>query len=149
MKIIYRHGDILDTDTKYIAHCVNAQGKMASGVAKAIRSRYPKAYDDYIDTYNTSGLQLGKVICSTNVPHDILHIVGQKYYGYDKATYVDYVALRRAFATINKNVKSSVSLPLIGCGLAGGNWQIVSAIIEEEFTNIQPIVYSLNDEVLF
>ncbi len=145
MEIEYRYGDVLTTDSRYIAHCVNAQHKMASGVAKCIRERYPKAYDDYME----STLPLGKVILSINEPHNILHIVGQKFYGYDSRVYVDYPALRRGIATINKNISEPVSFPMIGCGLAGGDWNIVSAIIQEESTNFQPIVYGLNDEVIY
>lgn len=145
MKIQRQYGNILTTEARYIAHCVNAQHKMASGVAKAIRAAYPKAYNDYM----ASTLPLGKVILSKNDPHNILHIVGQKYYGYDKRVYVDYVALRQGIATINKNIHEPVAFPMIGCGLAGGDWKIVSAIIEEESTNFQPIVYILNDEVKY
>lgn len=144
MKIEYEYGNILDTKTRYIAHCVNAQHVMGSGVAKAIREAYPKAYEDYI----SSTLKLGKVILSKNKPHNILHIVGQEYYGRDTGKiYVDYFALRQGFATINKNINESISFPMIGCGLAGGNWQIVSEILKEESTNFQPIVYLLNDKV--
>lgn len=149
MEIEYRYGNLLNTEIPYIAHCVNAQGKMRSGVAKAIREAYPKAYDDYMDVYNSTGLKMGKVICSTNKPHNILHIVGQRNYGYDGDQYVDYLALRDGFRTINKNVQDRVAMPLIGCGLAGGDWRIVSAIIEEELTNFQPVVYTLDDGVPF
>ncbi len=145
MQIEYRYGDVLNTDSIYIAHCVNAQHKMNSGVAKAIRARYPKAYDDYM----ASTLPLGKVILSKNEPHNILHIVGQKYYGYDSRVYVDYPALRRGLATINKNINEPVAFPMIGCGLAGGDWSIVGPMIEEESTNFQPIVYALNDEIKY
>lgn len=149
MIIEQRYGDILNTDTKYIAHCVNAQGKMASGVARAIRNRYPKAYSDYMEVFHNSGLPLGKVIASVNKPHTVLHIVGQQTYGYDGRTYVNYRALRRGIRTINKNFNEPVSFPLIGCGLAGGDWSIVRSIIEEESTNFQPVVYVLNDEIPF
>lgn len=144
MKIKYEYGDILTTKAKYIAHCVNAQHAMNSGVARAIRERYPKSYDDYM----SSALKLGKVILSKNEPHNILHIVGQEYYGRELGRrYVDYVALRRGIATINKNISEPIAFPMIGCGLAGGNWNIVSDIIEEESTNFQPIVYLLNDSI--
>lgn len=149
MQIEYRYGDLLKTDIPYIAHCVNAQGKMGSGVAKTIRETYPKAYEDYMEVYNSTGLKLGKVICSVNKPHSILHIIGQNRYGHDGALYIDYLALRRGIKTINKNVQSRIAFPLIGCGLAGGNWDIVSSIIEEELTQFQPIVYTLNDGVPF
>jgi len=149
MKIEQRYGDLLTTDSKYIAHCVNAQGKMRSGVAKAIREAYPKAYDDYIETYNTTGLKLGKVILSKNEPHNILHIVGQENYGYDGRVYLSYKALRVGVRSINRIISEPVSFPLIGCGLAGGNWQLVQEILEQESTNFQPIVYLLNDEIKF
>ncbi len=138
------YGDILTTKARYIAHCVNAQYAMNSGVARAIRDRYPKAYDDYM----SSKLVLGKVILSKNEPHNILHIVGQNYYGREIGrVYVDYPALRRGIATINKHINEPVAFPMIGCGLAGGDWTIVSAIIKEEATNFSPIVYLLNDGI--
>lgn len=149
MKIEYRYGNILNTEVKYIGHCVNAQGRMRSGVAKAIRDTYPKAYTDYMEFYEEGKVTLGKVLVSVNNPHTILHIVGQQNYGYDGKQYVDYLSLRKAFKLINKNITEPVAFPLIGCGLAGGDWRIVSSIIEEEATNFQPIVYTLDDEVPF
>ena len=151
MEIEYRYGDVLETDAHYICHCVNAQGVMRSGVAKAIRARYPKAYEVYKARYDAlhGKLPLGAVIGADCGEHVILNLVGQEYYGRDGRTYLDYQALRKGIAAINKNLSVPVAFPLIGCGLAGGDWKIVSAIIEEESTNFQPIVYALNDEVPF
>jgi len=36
-------------------------------------------------------------------------------------------------------------MPKIGAGLAGGDWNVIAAIIEEEFTAVQPIVYWLEE----
>jgi O-acetyl-ADP-ribose deacetylase (regulator of RNase III) len=149
MQIEYKYGNILDTDARYICHCVNAQGKMRSGVAKAIREQYPKAYEVYMQTYETEGLRLGQVIGADCGNHVILNLVGQNRYGYDGRLYVDYIAIRKGIYTINENIKEPVAFPLIGCGLAGGDWKIVSSIIEEESTNFQPIVYLLNDAIPF
>ena len=40
----------------YLLNEVNCQGKMGSGVAKAIRDKYPKVYETYLNTcaYNLS-----------------------------------------------------------------------------------------------
>lgn len=149
MKIDYHYGDILNTDALYIAQCVNAQGKMNSGVAKAIRDRYPKVWQVYSDESAKGGLWMGRVIGANCGKHVILNIVGQDKYGYDGKLYLDYQALRRGIGSINRNVTQPVAFPLIGCGLAGGDWKLVSEIIEEEATNFQPIVYSLDDEVPF
>lgn len=146
MKIIYRTGNLLTTNTKFIAHCVNAQGRMASGVAKAIKERYPKAYDDYIEWHAEGRLKLGRVLCSTNSPHLILHLCGQEFYGNDGRTYIDYQALEKCFTRLNSLVDEEISFPMIGCGLAGGKWEIVSRILEET-SKFQPIVYMLNDTI--
>ena len=149
MKIEYRYGDILKTNTKYICHCVNAQGVMGSGVAKQIRAKYPKAFKVYRDTHETKGLILGQVIGADCDEHIILNLVGQKNYGRDGSLYLDYVALRKGINIINKNISEPVSFPMIGCGLAGGDWKLVSEIIEEESTNFQPIVYTFDDSIPF
>jgi O-acetyl-ADP-ribose deacetylase (regulator of RNase III) len=149
VKIEYRYGDLTQTDAKYIAHCVNAQGKMNSGVAKAIREKFPRAYEIYVQAHEEKRLVLGSVIGADCGSHIILNIVGQEFYGRDGRLYLDYTALRKGVRLINGNVSDPVAFPFIGCGLAGGDWQLVSAIIEEESTNFQPIVYTLDDEVPF
>jgi len=148
MQIDYRYGDLLNTEAKYICHCVNAQGVMGSEVAKAIRLKYPRAFEIYREAYEENRLTLGSVIGADCESHIILNLVGQEFYGTDRV-HVDYRALRKGFSLINKNVRGEVAFPLIGCGLAGGEWKIVSAILEEEAINFQPVVYILNDEVPF
>lgn len=143
------YGDVLTTTAPYIVHCVNAQGKMASGVAKAIREKYPKAYDVYIKRFNEQGLKLGEVFGASCGPHTIVHLVGQKNYGYDGELYLSYDALEKGFSTLNKRlpVGTRIAMPQIGCGLAGGHWPTVEEIIDRTLTNLSPEVYVLNDEV--
>ena len=54
--LLYRIGNLLNAPQKVIAHQVNCQGKMGSGVAKVIRDKYPKVYETYLNTcaYNLS-----------------------------------------------------------------------------------------------
>jgi O-acetyl-ADP-ribose deacetylase (regulator of RNase III) len=35
----------------------------------------------------------------------------------------------------DENNEGIIGLPLIGCGLGGGDWEVVSKIINEVFTN--------------
>mgnify|MGYP002509055859 FL=1 len=42
-------GSLFDTNCDYICHQVNCRGKMNSGVAKAIREKWPIVYDKYVD----------------------------------------------------------------------------------------------------
>jgi O-acetyl-ADP-ribose deacetylase (regulator of RNase III) len=148
-QIIYETGDLLDADERYIVHGCNAQGVMGSGVAKLIRARYPKAYVDYRQVYETAGLRLGQIIWSDCERHVVLNAITQDKYGTDpNVIYCDYEAIRAAMRTIERSVDGArVAMPLIGAGRAHGSGKIISAIIEDEATTFQPVVYLVNGQV--
>lgn len=54
--LLYRIGNLLNAPQKVIAHQVNCQGKMGEWSGKAIRDKYPKVYETYLNTcaYNLS-----------------------------------------------------------------------------------------------
>jgi O-acetyl-ADP-ribose deacetylase (regulator of RNase III) len=148
MKIEYRQGDLFETDIKAIAHGCNAQGVMGSGVAKIIYDRFPRAYERYVNEYKTNlSLNLGHVIAVPENGKIIINAITQEYYGKDGKRYVSYDAVADAMITINKFYDvygiTSVAMPQIGAGLGGGDWNVISAIIESELTQLQPVVYIL------
>ena len=58
---------------------------------------------------------------------------------------LDYDALRLCLRKINKYFKGlRIGVPQIGCGLAGGDWNVVSTIIQEELKNCEAIVVIYN-----
>lgn len=152
MKIIYKTGSILDATEKAIVHGVNAQGKMGSGVARVLFERYPNVRSIYLDMHH-SHLMAGKPFLGSthlcgNSPHLVINAVTQDKYGYDGKLYASYEAILRVFLEINNELApqlgiEALALPKIGCGLAGGDWAIVSEIIENTADNYQPVVYTL------
>jgi len=142
--IIYNK-DILSVTRGLICHGVNCQGVMGAGLALQIRNKWPQVYESYrkyisdakSKTPNSDSF-LGD--CITAEISDQLLVVNcftQVYYGNHKPYYslqhFDYLA----FDTILNflfELSDTWSLPLcfpeIGCGLAGGNWKIVSQMIE-------------------
>ena len=54
MSITFVKQDLTTSDADYICHQVNCQGKMNSGVAKAIRERWPVVFEQYMKTYNNN-----------------------------------------------------------------------------------------------
>ncbi len=159
MKIEYQTGDMLAGPEIVIVHGCNAQGVMGSGVAKAIRDRYPEAFAEYRARYDESGLRVGDVITVVSEERIILDAVTQEFYGRDEGrVYVSYEGLRQAMRAINDlpivrlsfddtGVPERVAMPLIGAGLANGRWSIISQIIEEEATRFQPVVYLLDGKI--
>lgn len=144
MKIIYKTGNLLDATEPAIVHGCNAQGVMGSGVAKAIRDKWPEVYETYRLHHVTRRLWLGSVIRVRTPEFVILNAITQHQYGRDGSKYVSYDAVAEAFSRINEMGDGPVALPLIGAGLGGGKWSILSAIIEAECTSVQPVVYTLD-----
>lgn len=148
MKIRYEIGNVCNATQTAIAHGCNAQGVMGSGVARAIREKWPNVYEVYHLRYQTFGLSLGEIIPVRTIDDKlVLNCITQDRYGRDHARYVDYAAVEKVFETINSKVLdwevAEVAMPKIGAGLGGGDWDVISEIIERTSTNYQPIVYSL------
>lgn len=137
-------GNILSVTEGVILQQVNAIGFMNSGVAKAIREKYPVVYDEYskiVPQVLTNGARdglMGRVILTNVAPQLVVaNIVGQKtchrYGDPDGVRYTSYDALDKAFtelASLLQGLPVSLHLPLIGSGLGGGHWQVVKALIE-------------------
>ena len=79
--------------------------------------------------------------------YTIVSIFGQVRYGRGRC-FTDYQALRKAFQAIRCMATPLPARPLtrvripyrLGCGLAGGDWNIVKSIIQEELLDYDVIV---------
>jgi O-acetyl-ADP-ribose deacetylase (regulator of RNase III) len=143
MEIINKN--IIFADETIIAHGCNCQGKMGSGVAKAIRNRWPKAYMMYAALYAQGKVKLGglQLVEVENQPgflptKIIANCFTQEYYGYDGKNYASINAIEtslKGVATFAQSLNYSVALPPIGCGLGGLSWEDVGPMIEKIFTD--------------
>lgn len=129
-------GNLLEVERGIIVHGCNAQGVMGSGVAKQIKEKYPQAYDVYKAFYDTKSLLLGNaVIVYVKKSLWVANGITQKYYGYNPAIkYINYDAVEGVFEQVrefNEPYNLPICFPKIGAGLGGGNWKIISTIIDE------------------
>jgi len=146
MQIRYVMGDLMTATEPVIVHGCNARGIMGSGVAKAIRDRYPHAYEKYRDRYLNHGLHLGECIWVECGDHVIVNAITQESFGSDpNVQYVFYDAISQVMREINSHrifaEDNRVAMPLIGAGRGGGSWPHIASIIESELTLVQPVVY--------
>lgn len=153
-------GDILDFKEGILVQGCNCQGAMGSGVAKAIMDQYPGVAQRYKERHAEFGLQLGdvqyvwspKLLDSLHPGAGQAHLrrkehclelperlvianaMTQEFYGKDKSVrYVSYPAVFAAFARIRLLAKATglpIAFPLIGAGLANGEWSRVQPAIE-------------------
>lgn len=129
--IEYRKGNLLDVTEGIILHGCNAQGVMGSGVALAIKQRYPEAYKEYMDDH----VYLGSISCCW-VTDDLMIINGitQEYYGKDGKRYVNYKAICDVFTEAISKARMFyfvLNFPKIGAGLGGGDWGIIEQLIDD------------------
>ena len=146
-----------------IAHSCNCQNVMGGGIAKQIKDRYPQAFEAdterWSNEYNDGGnwrCQIGdysKAVIEThgtNSPHartnlshsTIYNLYTQSGYSTSKRE-VNYEYFWKAMKAMQEdllfnqhelNTRQVVGVPYgISCGLAGGNWKIIKAIIEDIF----------------
>lgn len=138
-----------------ILHQVNCQGKMASGVAKVIRNEFPKHYLDYQNLFETykfiddKQYLLGRNIVTETNHGIIVGLFSQLYYGYDGKRYTNYSAIVLAIHDLlayGYDNCNKIGLPkYLGCGLGGGDWQIVESLLEdlEELYNVEFHTYEI------
>lgn len=149
-------GNVLTLTEGIIVHGCNCQGVMGGGIAKSIREMWPDVYEAYRAHHRRVGLRLGDVVTVGNPAWEqyprisghihstteqlperliIVNALTQDTYGQDPSkVYVDYDGLAAAFARIRllaRETNLPVHFPLIGCGLANGKWEEVSARIDQ------------------
>lgn len=146
MSIIYVKGNLLDAPQQLIAHQVNCQGVMGSGVAKALRDRWPSlfmGYKVFIDQV-PHGELLGKTYVHQTFDNKfILNIFSQDKYLPRTVCHTNYQAMEKAFIDLKESFAGDMAIPKIGCGLGGGDWDIVSGLIESIFDDRNVYVYEL------
>jgi O-acetyl-ADP-ribose deacetylase (regulator of RNase III) len=136
MQIIKK--DITTVTKGIIAHQVNCTNHIGSGVAKAIINKWPivkTAYHEWCSNYKNLSDMLGKVqLIEVEPGLYVANCFAQLDKGYDGKKYTDYNALADTFhdlVLLSGGNKIQVYVPYrIGCGLAGGDWNVVERIID-------------------
>ncbi len=125
-KIINKN--ILDIENGIIMHQVNCQGVAGAGLAKQIAGKWPEwfKYHKWLNPIlgDVSAFFVKPKIC-------IVSLFAQNNYGRNER-HTNYAALGHALQRFLNNY--DLNLPVyiphgIGCGLGGGNWDIVREII--------------------
>lgn len=142
-RIHYTQGDAthpLGVGPAIIAHCCNDIGVWGAGFVLAVSKRWPEPEEEYralgrkfFDAHIPLGLvqfvEVGEEITVAN-------IVGQHKTSYSGVVPpVRYEALACGFervATRALAIHATVHMPRLGCGLAGGRWELVEPLIEQK-----------------
>lgn len=156
-EIIYIVGDAttpIGNGIKIIAHICNDVGCWGSGFVIAISKKWScpeKKYRKWYYDRERNPFVLGKV-CLVKVENDIFvaNMIGQRGITYKphSSPPIRYEAVRDCLNILRSHAQSlnaTIHMPRIGCGLAGGRWDMIEPIIQEELSNhnISVTIYDL------
>lgn len=139
--ITYIKGDVTEPvgdGPKIIAHCCNDIGVMGAGVALALRRKWPSVWTSYRKLFENDQMPaLG--FCQEVLVEEgltVANIIGQRGVGYDSEgdPPVRYMALLAGLKSVGITARGkglSIHLPRLGAGLAGGDWDIISKMIDQ------------------
>jgi O-acetyl-ADP-ribose deacetylase (regulator of RNase III) len=138
MKRLY--GDLLQFAREgvfdVIVHGCNCQCQMGAGIAKSIKAAFPEAYEADCKTPKGDRSKLGStshaLVKSSGASFTVVNAYTQ-FHWRGNGVKVDYDAVRSCMRLVKQQFSGSrIGYPMIGAGLAGGDWDIISEIIEAE-----------------
>lgn len=134
-----RYGNALDVQTGIIVHGCNCQGVMGGGIALEVKNRFPDAYHEYMRVHNARGLKLGQIsFAEVSQNKFIVNAQTQDQFGRPGRN-VSYDAVADSFVEVvrfataireHRNLNLDIIFPAIGAGLGGGDWNVISAMID-------------------
>lgn len=166
--ISYLRGDASKPTTpgpKIIAHVVNDQGAWGAGFTRSLNKQWPYAQEEYKSWHKyrshytgSEGFTIGNthhtLVASDKHPEGplwVVHMMAQQgLIGQHNPRPLRYDALGSCLLRLGKFAKmttSTIHMPRIGCGLAGGNWVIVEQLINDALTRqgVATYVYDLEN----
>ena len=126
-------GDLFENPEQFdvIVHGCNCFSTMGAGVAKIIKEKYPLAFMVDRNSKLTPEEKLGKITYTTSTKQIIINAYTQ--FQWKGKHNVDYNAIKSCMKMIKKRFSGTkIGMPKIGAGLAGGDWNIIKKIIDEE-----------------
>ncbi|MCH8553217.1 MAG: macro domain-containing protein [Natronospirillum sp.] len=121
-------------NAQVIVHGCNCFNTWGAGLARQMRQQFPDAYAADLATLRGDSAKLGTYSWARcPVPGGSVVVVNaytQYRYGRDRR-HADYDAIGSVFTSIASHFgQYSIAYPMIGAGLAGGEWSIIEPIID-------------------
>jgi len=141
------------TGPKLVAHVVNdaTPNWGGRGFAQAVRRKWPAVQEAFGHwaTGRAGAFSLGNVhLARVDDGVAVASMVCQRGYGASPRIRLRYAALESCLLTVTREAQelaASVHMPRIGCGAAGGSWQLVQELITSTLvaSGVPVFVYDL------
>jgi len=152
-RIEYIDGDATQPkgeENKIIVHVCNDIGGWGRGFVLAISKKWKAPEKAYRDWYiSQDNFELGEVqFVQVENTLWVANLIGQHKIKKNEEGHppIRYAAIKEGIEKVaqkSKELNASVHMPRIGCGLAGGKWEYIEPILEENLikNRIKTVVY--------
>lgn len=149
-------GDILLSKADLLAHGISAHDHFESGLALALRERWPALVKDYRHDTHSRGISTGEMWAWVGVQENggarrIANLITQNTFGQGPTAKADKASIENVRAALQSLAKfigqegiTSVALPRLATGVGGLEWEDVKPLITQYLgdLNIPVIVYT-------
>ena len=150
--IVYKKGDATKPESekkKLIIHVCNNIGKWGKGFVLALSKKWKEPEKDYreMNKYKLGDVKFIKVtddiVIANMIAQDGINRKGTPF-----ICRINYVALEACLEKVKQYAEDynlSVHMPKIGCGLGGGDWNIIQEIIRKKLDELDIYVYNFDE----
>lgn len=131
--------DVTTATDCIIPQGVNCKGRMASGVAKYIKEKWPVVYNDFMSKPTGKGMLGFTSFIEVEPDVTVVNCYTQEFFGRDGKRYADLDAVSMSLTDVFTKagqLSKKVCMPKIGCGLGGLDWE----------SEVKPIVVNLSEK---
>jgi O-acetyl-ADP-ribose deacetylase (regulator of RNase III) len=138
--ITLKSGNFFDYEATIRVNTVNCVGVMGAGVALQFKNLFPKMFIEYKDLCSLKEIRPGKLHIweSENIFEDLVIInFPTKDHWKDPSEY-DYVekGLESLYNYLRNSPRETITIPALGCGHGGLDWNIVKSMIYEKLSDL-------------
>jgi len=152
--IRYTTGNLLEARSQALVNTVNTVGVMGKGIALQFKEAFPANFRQYAEACKSKWLQPGKLLIVREITlqgEQFIINFPTKTEWRQKSKY-EYIesGLKALSDELQKGKIRSISIPPLGCGNGGLEWNRVKALIENHlspFSEIEITIFEPNDIV--
>ena len=145
--IEYKKGNLLESNAEAIVNTVNCVGVMGRGIALQFRKKFPDNFIFYENACKLGKVEPGKMLVfqieSLCNPKYIVNFPTKRHWRGASRIEDIKTGLTDLVNVIESRGIESVSVPPLGCGLGGLDWNAVKPCIESAFSQLPNVIFEV------
>jgi O-acetyl-ADP-ribose deacetylase (regulator of RNase III) len=135
--IEFTNTDIFKSSAEALVNPVNCVGAMGKGLALQFKQKYPETFKAYSDACYNGEVKIGSMFIFNENGKIIINFPTKKHWS--MSSKIEYIVsgLDALISDIKELQIKSISIPKLGCGLGGLDWELVRSILIEKLKYVE------------